>query len=201
MEIYQYGSSILKSIVGFDIKDYDFIIRVNDEQEKETIIKVINDTFKNSITKNSFGGIKLSKLKIDIDFVFDLNKEYNNFIELNTDDLFFNWDRFKYNTYTSFIENYNSKINKIEVVNNNKIHPNPNRTIQRIESYKKVFEIIEKKNINILSTPPKCSQQVSIIMEIVRISEEILKSNYVINSLSSNIIFKEGLTDETKKFN
>lgn len=201
MEIYQYGSSILKSIVGFDIKDYDFIIRVNDEQEKETIIKVINDTFKNSVTKNSFGGIKLSKLKIDIDFVFDLNKEYNNFIELNTDDLFFNWDRFKYNTYTSFIENYNSKINKIEVVNNNKIHPNPNRTIQRIESYKKVFEIIEKKNINILSTPPKCSQQVSIIMEIVRISEEILKSNYVINYLSSNIIFKDVLTDETKKFN
>lgn len=201
MEIYQYGSSILKSIVGFDIKDYDFIIRVNDEQEKETIIKVINDTFKNSVTKNSFGGIKLSKLKIDIDFVFDLNKEYNNFIELNTDDLFFNWGGFKYNTYTSFIENYNSKINKIEVVNNNKIHPNPNRTIQRIESYKKVFEIIEKKNIDILSTPPKFSQQVLIIMEIVRMSEEILKSNYVINSLSSNIIFKEVLTDETKKFN
>lgn len=201
MEIYQYGSSILKSIVGFDIKDYDFIIRVNDEQEKETLIKVINDTFKNSVTKNSFGGIKLSKLKIDIDFVFDLNKEYNNFIELNTDDLFFNWDKFRYDTYTSFIENYNSKINKIEVVNNNKIHPNPNRTIQRIESYKKVFEIVEKKNINILSTPPKCSQQVLIIMEIVRISEEILKSNYVINSLSSNIIFKEVLTDETKKFN
>lgn len=199
MEIYQYGSSILKSIAGVDIKDYDFIIRVNDEQEKETIIKVINDTFKNSVTKNSFGGIKLSKLKIDIDFVFDLNKEYNNFIELNTDDLFFNWDNFKYSTYTSFIENYNSKINKIEVVNNNKIHPNPNRTIQRIESYKKVFEIIEKKNINILSTPPKCSQQVLIIMEIVRISEEILKSNYVINSFSSNIM--EVLTDETKKFN
>lgn len=199
MEIYQYGSSILKSIAGVDIKDYDFIIRVNDEQEKETIIKVINDTFKNSVTKNSFGGIKLSKLKIDIDFVFDLNKEYNNFIELNTDDLFFNWDNFKYSTYTSFIENYNSKINKIEVVNNNKIHPNTNRTIQRIESYKKVFEIIEKKNINILSTPPKCSQQVLIIMEIVRISEEILKSNYVINSFSSNIM--EVLTDETKKFN
>lgn len=201
MKIYQYGSSILKSIVGLDIKDYDFIIEVKDEQEKSIIIKVINDTFKNDVTKNSFGGIKLSKLKIDIDFVFDLNKEYTNFIELNTDDLFFNWDEFRYDTYTSFIENYNSKINKIEVVNNNKIHPNPNRTIQRIESYKKVFEIIEKKNINILSTPPKCSQQVLIIMEIVRISEEILKSNYVINSLSSNIIFKEVLTDETKKFN
>lgn len=195
MKIYQYGSSILKSIASLDIKDYDFIIEVSDEQEKSTIVKVINDTFKNDVTKNSFGGIKLSKLKIDIDFVFDLNKEYTNFIELNTDDLFFNWDKFEYSTYTNFIENCNSKVNKIEVINNNKIHPNPNRRNQRIDSYKKIFKIIEKENIDILSTPPKCSQQVLIIMEIIRISKDILEYNYLINSLSSNI-FKEDLNNE-----
>lgn len=126
MKLYQYGSSLKYNILGKSdkCKDFDYIVENINPVKREIFCRLIH-MIADEVTSNSFGGLKLKMrhgTTIDIGFCNDMTVEYRQFMELNSDGLFYDVQEDEFFIPESFYKDYTDR-GRVYVIEGAVSHP------------------------------------------------------------------------------